>query len=112
MKLDIETDKFCSALLTEISILNSHLSKKITNRVKNNIELKNDKRKRKLAKVAIYYVEHNTLYEAAANTIRNKPEFKHLPQDPTISTIYNSIYKLVSNKAVIGSVESKDEKKY
>ena len=108
--IDKDTDKFCNALLREISELDRHLSLKITKRVNSNPKVKHDKLLRKLGRVAVIYVEHHALYERAAENLRSSLEWRETPPDPTISTIYRNVYNIISEVRYPGSVESKYEK--
>lgn len=77
MKIDNEADRFSSALLSEVARLNPHLSKQLTKRVERIAAIKNDKKLRKAAKVAILVKEHLGLYEEAAKRLRGTWSFSH-----------------------------------
>jgi len=108
-ELDRETDRFCNALLSEISTLDRQLSKALTRRLEKVPNYAGRKLPRKLAKVAIVYEEHYALYERAASYLRALPEWRSFPPDHTVSAIYRNVYNLISEVRYPGSVESKYE---
>ena len=110
--IDKDTDEFCNALLNEISELNRQLSKQLTIRLSNNPKIKDDKILRKLGKISIIYMEHYSLYERAAENLRSLPEWRPAFPDSTVSTVYRSVYKFISDIRYPGSVESKHEKQW
>lgn len=110
--IDKDTDAFCTAVLRELSDLNRKLSSQITKRVAAHPQLKDNKQRRKLAKIAIFYTDHWPLYERAAGNVRSRPEWRDAPPDSTVSAIYRNIYKLITDISYPGSVESKYEKQW
>jgi hypothetical protein len=107
MELDKEVQRFCGALLTEIANEAPLLAKQVTKRVGKIPSLRDDKERRKLAKAAIFYKEHNNVYEIAAGRLRGRPEWISPVSNPKISTFYENIYKLIGIEPLPGSVESK-----
>ena len=108
--LDRETDRFCNALLLEISALDRRLSKALTRRLEKVPRYAGQSLPRKLAKVAIVYEEYYPLYERAASYLRALPEWRSFPPDHRVSAIYRNVYRLISDVRYPGSVESKYEK--
>ena len=107
IKIDNDTDRYCTALLIEIAALDGPLSKKLTRQVKST---EKEKMFRKLAKVAVIYFEYYALYERAAQILRRSPDWRTEPDNPAVSAVYRSVYKFVSQFRYPGSVESKYEK--
>lgn len=108
--LDRDTDRYCNALLKEISALDRPLSKSLSRRLDDGFDYAVRPLPRKLVKVAIVHEEFYPLYERAASSLRALPEWRTYPHDPTVSTIYQYIYGLVSQFRLPGSVEARHGK--
>lgn len=110
--LDKETDKYCIALLKELSDANPRRDKEITKRVHQLIPQKEGTLKRRLFKVSIYYVENNYLYENAIRAVNKLPEFISPISRPKVSGFFENIYYLYDKRRISGSFDSKYEKIY
>lgn len=95
--IDKDTDAYCNDLLKEVAELNKKLSAQITKRVKKHPTTKDKKILRKLARISIVYTEYRPLYEQARENLRALPEWRTPPLENTISKIYKSVHKLITD---------------